>query len=166
MGIADEAVTSPGILEAALEAGLNSISQNQSIPFVQYTKSTIPTDGYVFWVASGVTADFKGSLHYITDRRQEEDETVAMNRVIFTAQEEVTELNAVSPNTMWIGTWEVDGTEIRIAFSDHGAFYEQAGLWHYGGYAVYPALASQLVQSASDLPVGPIVSNSLPIWLA
>jgi hypothetical protein len=27
-------------------------------------------------------------------------------------------------------------------------------------------MASQLVQAESDLPTGPIVSNSLPIWLA
>jgi hypothetical protein len=47
-----------------------------------------------------------------------------------------------------------------------GLNYQQAGLWHYRGFAVYPALASQLVESAADLPVGPIVSNSLPIWLA
>lgn len=164
MGLATESSSTP--LHAALDAGLNTLSQDQSIPFVQYTKSTIPTDGYVFWVANGNTASFNGSLHYITDRHQDEDQTVAMNRVIFTATDEVTELNAVNPNTMWVGTWDVDGTSLQIAFSDHGSFYDQAGLWHYSGYAVYPALASQLVQSAADLPTGPIVSNSLPIWLA
>jgi hypothetical protein len=72
----------------------------------------------------------------------------------------------VSPTTLWIGAWTVDGTTLQIAFADRGSFYQQADLWHYGGYAVYPAMASQLVESASDLPAGPIVSNSLPIWLA
>lgn len=166
MALIGEAAAAPSPLQTALDAGVNSLSNNQSISFKQYTKVVLSEDGYVFWVANGIKADFTGSLHYITDRQQNEDETLGMNRFIFTALEEVTELNAVSPTTMWIGAWEADGTTIQIAFSDRGSFYQQANLWHYSGYAVYPALASQLVESAADLPVEPIVSNSLPIWLA
>lgn len=166
MGLIDEASTAPGPLAAALQAGVNSLSQNQAITFKQYTKTVLSPDGSVFWVFNGTSADFTGSLHYITDRQQDEDQTVAMNRFIFTALEEVTALNRVSPTTMWIGTWTVDDTNIQIAFADRGPFYKQADMWHYGGYAVFPALASQLVESADSLPVGPIVSNSLPIWLA
>jgi predicted nucleic acid-binding Zn ribbon protein len=166
MGLIDEAAQAPGPLAASLAAGTVALSRNQTITFKQYTKVVLSEDGYVFWVANGITDDFKGSLHYITDRQQNEDETLAANRFIFTALEEITALNAVSPTTMWIGTWTVDGTSIQIAFSDRGSFYEQANLWHYSGYAVYPALASQLVNSTADLPVEPIVSNSLPIWLA
>ena len=166
MGLINEASQAPAQLQAALDAGVNTLSSNQTITFTQYTKSVMPTDGYVFWVANGTTADFTGSLHFITDRHQDEDQTIAANRFIFTALEEVTELNAVNPNTMWIGTWTADGTSIQIAFSDRGSFYQQANLFHYSGYAVYPALSAQLVASAADLPVEPIVSNSLPIWLA
>ena len=166
MGLIDEASQAPGPLQAALDAGVRSLSRNQTITFKQYSKTVLSEDGYVFWVATGITADFDGSLHYITDRQQNEDETLAMNQFIFTALEEVTAFNTVNPTTMWIGTWTVDNTAIQIAFSDRGSFYEQANLWHYSGYAVYPALASQLVNSAADLPIEPIVSNSLPIWLA
>jgi len=166
MGLVDEASAAPAPLAAALEAGVNSLSQNQSITFKQYTKTVLAPDGSVFWVFNGAKEDFTGSLHYVTDRHQDEDQTVAMNRFIFTALEEVTALNRVSPTTIWIGTWTVDGTDIQIAFADRGPFYKQANLWHYGGYAVFPALASQLVENAASLPVGPIVSNSLPIWLA
>ena len=165
MALIGEAAVAPGPLQTALDAGVESLSRNQSISFKQYTKHVLSEDGYVFWVANGLTADFKGSLHYLTDRQQNEDETLGMNKFIFTAEEEVSELNAVNPLTMWIGTWQVDSTTIQIAFSDRGSFYQQANLWHYSGYAVYPALASQLVNSAADLPVEPIVSNSLPIWL-
>ena len=166
MGLVNEASQAPPPLAASLEAGLASLSKNQSISFTQYTRVVLSEDGYVFWVASSTKADFNGSLHYITDRQQDEDQTLAMNRFIFTATEEITQLNTVSPSTMWIGTWIVDGTSIQIAFSDRGSFYQQADLWHYSGYAVYPALASQLVATSADLPTEPIVSNSLPIWLA
>src|SRR6185312_3512267 len=165
MALIEEATAAPPPLAAVLEAGVNTLSANQSITFQQYTKVSLSQDGYVFWVATGTTANFAGSLHYITDRHQDEDQTVAANRFIFTAEQEVTAFNTVNPGTLWIGTWTVDGTSLQIAFADRGSFYQQAELWHYGGYAVYPAMASQLVQSSSDLPVGPIVSNSLPIWL-
>ncbi|HXS04808.1 MAG TPA: hypothetical protein VN731_10050 [Rhodanobacter sp.] len=166
MSLISEASAASGPLQAALASGVASISGNQSITFTQYTRQVVSPDGMVFWVASATTEDFTGSLHYISDRHQDEDETIAANRFIFTATQEVTALNAVSPSTMWIGTWTVDGTSIQIAFSDRGSFYEQAGLWHYSGYAVYPAMATQLVATPYDLPAGLIVSNSLPIWLA
>ena len=166
MGLINEASAAPGPLAAALAAGVNTLSADQSISFAQYTRTVLSQDGSVFWVANGTKANFTGSLHYITDRHQDEDQTVAANRFIFTALEEVSAFNTVSPTTLWIGAWTVDGTTIKIAFADRGSFYQQADAWHYGGYAVYPAMASQLVASSADLPIGPIVSNSLPIWLA
>lgn len=165
MSAIQEATQAPPQMAAALDSGLKTLSGNQSITFQRYTKVTLSQDGSVFWVATGMQCDFAGSLHYITDRHQDEDETLAANRFIFTAEEEITQLNSVSPTSMWIGTWIVDGTSIQIAFADRGSFYQQADLWHYSGYAVYPAMASQVQNSQSDLPVGPVVSNSLPIWL-
>lgn len=165
MGLISEAKQAPPQLAATLDAGVNTLSADQSIAFQQYTKVTLSEDGMVFWVATGKKADFVGSLHYITDRHQDEDQTLAANRFIFTAQEEVSAFNTVSPTTMWVGAWTVDGETIQIVFADRGSFYQKADQWHYSGYAVYPAMASQLVQSATDLPTGPIVSNSLPIWL-
>jgi hypothetical protein len=166
MALITEAKQAPSPLAASLEQGIVSLSQNQTISFTRYTRVVLSEDGYVFWVASADREDFKGSLHYITDRQQDEDQTIAANQFIFTATEEITQFNTVSPSTMWIGTWVTDSTTVQIAFADRGSFYQQADVWHYSGYAVYPALASQLVNSSSDLPVGPIVSNSLPIWLS
>jgi hypothetical protein len=165
MGLIDEAKQAPPQLAATLESGVNTLSANQSICFQQYSKTVLSDDGTVFWVATGKKADFEGSLHFITDRHQDEDQTVAANRFIFTAEEEVTEFNSINPTTMWIGTWIADGVSLQIAFADRGSFYQQADQWHYSGYAVYPAMSTQIINSAADLPVGPIVSNSLPIWL-
>lgn len=69
---------------------------------------------------------------------------------------------------MWIGKWPLheSAPPLQVAFAQRGGFFEQAKVWHYSGFAVYPALQAQLIGSAEDLPAGPIVSNSLPIWLA
>lgn len=160
-----EATQAPPQMAAALDAGVETLSANQSVTFQQYAKIVLSQDGYVFWVVTGTKCEVKGSLHYITDRHQDEDQTLAANRFIFTAEKEITQLNTVSPTSMWVGAWSTDGGQLQIAFADRGAFYKQADLWHYSGYAVYPALGQQLVNSAADLPVGPIVTNSLPIWL-
>ncbi len=166
MSIASEAAGSPNQLQTSLQQGLGSLSRNQKLVFTQYTKQTISEDGYVFWVAGSATITAKGSLHYSTDRSQEEDQTIGVNAVEFTSEVEITELNGVNMGTLWICPWLTpDGNTIKIAFSSRGAYYEQAGLWHYTGFAVFPALQSQLIATLADLPAGPIVSNSLPIWL-
>ncbi len=154
-------------LQSALHGGINDLSRYQTVTFTQYTKQTISEDGYVFWVANlAETLTVKGSLHYGSETSQEEDQTIGINSVIFTAEEEITEFNEISITTLWVGTYQVDsGADILIAFSRRAPLYEQAGVWHYSGFAVYPALQSQLVASVNDLPVGPIVSDSLPIWL-
>jgi hypothetical protein len=166
MSIINEAGSAPTQLQAALDSGLEQISSNQTVTFQQYTKYTFSQDGYVFWIATGSALSFAGSLHVLSERRQDEDQTIAANQMVFTAEQEVSQLNSVAPDTLWVGAWQVDGTTVQVAFSATGMNYQQAGLWHYRGFAVYPALASQLIDSAADLPVGPIVSNSLPIWLA
>jgi hypothetical protein len=166
MSIINEAAGAPSQLEAALDNGLAQISNNQTVTFQQYSKSVLPTDGYVFWVNTGGSVECTGSLHILTDRHQDEDQTIGANKMVFTATSEISQFNAINPNTLWIGTWLSDGTVLQVAFSETGANYQQAGLWHYRGFAVYPALASQLINDPSDLPASPIVSNSLPIWLS
>lgn len=183
--------TSP--LASDLAAGVQNISAQQKITFTRYVRLVLPLDGYVFWVKAEqctpsalynvsvmnnrflafnsipeVSQDARtliaqGSLHYATDTRQEEDETYAANRVVFTSLQEVNELNYAGPNSIWIA--EFDG--VRFAFSARGSFYQQANLYHYVGMAVYPDMATQVVD---DVRLGfdqrLIVSNSLPLWLA
>ena len=149
-------------LQAALNQGLQSIDHDQTVTFTQYTKTILPADGYVFWVQTGTTTTVNGSIHYAIEKQQNEDETIAINRVIFSSEDEIQVFDSVSPTTIFIGTF--DG--LQFAFSSQGRFYAQAGVWHYQGDAVYPALSSQLVTSSAGLAaLEPIVSNSLPIWL-
>lgn len=149
-------------LAESLASGVDAISASQTVNFTVYQRSVVPTDGYVFFVNSGQTQSVAGSLHYSISREQSEDETNDSSRVIFTALSQVDAFNSADPQTLFVG--EVDG--IQFAFSGRAPYYEQAGLYHYIGLKATPALASQLIDSVADLPAGPIVSNSLPIWLA
>ena len=158
-----EAAGQQSQLQSALRAGLDNIDRNQTVSFTQYNKFTMPVDGTVYWVGMGSAQTVSGSVHYAINRQQNEDETLGVNTVTFTSEEQISFLNSVSPTTLWIGTFE----GLQFAFSNQADFYQQADLWHYVGNALYPALASQLVGSTAGLlALQPIVSNSLPIWLA
>jgi len=156
-----ESAGTQGRLRATLEDGLVSLSANQTITFQKYIKKVLPIDGYVFWLA-GETLDVFGSLHYSSATDQTEDETIAINRIVFTTTNPIQEFNQINSQILYIAHY--DG--IRFAFSNRGPFYEQSGIYHYSGSAVYSALATQLVESLYDLEsYEPIVSNSLPAWL-
>ena len=145
-----------------LLAGLSVLSQYEAIQFTQYVRYVLPLDGYVFWLKTKATT-IQGSLHTSARKDQREDETIAVNRVVFTTGELVQEFNEIGPNTIWVGS----AVGLKFAFSQTGPFYRAAGLFHYSGDAVYPALESQLVDVGAQLPTTTqIVSNSLPAWLS
>ncbi len=118
----------------------------------------------------------QGSVHYATDSRQEEAASISINRVSFTSLKAVQDLNMVGGDLLYIaefdppqpGGGEVPATTtaIRFAFSTRGTYYQQANLWHYRGDAVYPTMATQIVDDARLLSNLQIISNSLPVWLA
>ena len=175
---------------ADLAQGVDTLSLQQEITFTNYVRLVLPLDNYVFWVNASLVgqsallnvmrfnkatlnqppsvASFartfvcKGSLHYATEVRQEEGETYAANRVVFTSEFEVNDLNEVAPGTLWIG--EFDGR--RFAFSSRSSWYRQANLYHYVGYAIYPDMEPQVVDDLAGFDSGSVVvSNSLPAWL-
>ncbi len=153
-------------LQSSLYQGIEQLAQ-LTLTFQQYVRQTISQDGYVFWVLAGQTLTATGSLHYATSQEQEEDQTLGVNAITFTSEQQIAEFNAIADGVLWIADWVTPGgNTIQIAFSRQGPYFPKADLWHYNGFAVYPALASQLVASVSDLPAGPIVNDSLPIWLS
>ena len=150
-----------GELNPALDDGLRQLSGARQVPFVQYIRHVLPLDGYIFWLRTRETTFF-GSLHVSIFEQQNPDETIAINRVTFQTSTPIDALNDIAPNEMWVG--EIAG--IRFAFSQLGPFYENAGIYHYGGEAVYPAMETQLVDVGSQLSDQTlVVSNSLPAWL-
>ena len=188
MALATEAAGGANPLASSLQAGLEQISLNQQITFTKYTRVILPLDGFAFWVRSDLinpssiyntsplnvvagntppsaspapTIQVKGSLHYQTDNNQDESEGFATNRIIFTSECEIEALTDINPTTLYIG--EFDG--LQFSFS-HRNMYRQSGLFHYQGFAVYPAMATQIINDVSQIDLkNVVVSNSLPIWL-
>ena len=151
-----------GLLNPPLAQGIGVLSGSEAIPFVQYVRHVLPLDGFVFWLRTQQTV-IQGSLHIGQEDRQNEDENLTVNRVWFTTTEEVDCFNDINPQTIWVGEYE----GARFAFSTRGPYYDAAGLFHYAGEAVYPAMESQLVDVGAELSnTTLVVSNSLPAWLA
>lgn len=151
-------------LAAALAAGVNNLSLNQTITFRKYQRAVLPIDGYVFWVKvpDATPLTVQGSLHYASDTQMEAEEVYTLNRVIFTSLKEVNNLNEITPDTIWIGDFE----GMKFAFNSRGSFYRQATLYHYVGNAIYADMQTQVVDDASKLLTNDqIISNSLPFWL-
>lgn len=200
----NEALRAPTPMGADLDAGLDTLSYNQKIRFEPYVRVVLPLDGFVFWIkastlspgalinAMGINvgtidtvsrptdpAPFiaPGSLHYAIDSRQTDDSNYSANRVVFTSQVPVQNLNAIAGNVLYVGTFDgPDGplpepnppantTAIKFAFSSRGGYYRQAGLHHYVGYALYSTMDTQLIDDPRQLSTQLIVSNSLPLWL-
>lgn len=144
-------------------AGLRTLSNDQLVPFSLYQRYVLPLDGYVYWLRVNEGDPVRGSIHVTADKRQLEDETIAVNRVVMTTGEMVQAFNDIGPDQMWIG--EIAG--VRFAFRSSGPRYKVAGLYHYWGEAVYPALTSQLVDNGAQLSAKTLVtSSSLPLWLS
>ncbi len=156
-------------LGADLKVAVDAISYNQTIRFTKYVQLVLPLDGYVFWVRGDLVSppaakvrQVMGSLHYATDQKQEEAESYAVNRVIFTSEEQVDFLNSMASTELYIGDFE----GLEFAFSSRKSFYRQAELWHYIGNAVYADMQPQLITSVDQLAALTLIaSNSLPLWL-
>jgi hypothetical protein len=185
----DEFAGNQGQMRSALSAGLDVVDQDQTVTWTLYRRVVLPADGFVFWVRAVVlspgalvnsspansfaanqvpgvqpapTFEAQGSLHHTTVNRQDLDESFSVNRMIFTSKTPVNDLNEIAPDAMYLAT--TNGQ--RYSFSSRSMWYRQAGLYHYSGDAVYPALASQIIDYPSELNQRDVVvSNSLPIWL-
>lgn len=108
-----------------------------------------------------------GSLHYATDREQSETSTLGLSDVIFSSESEITQFSAIAPDFMWIGRWDIpNAPPLRVAFSHLGNLFREAEIFHYTGTAITALMLPNIIDNPADIPAGPIVSNSLPIWLS
>ena len=179
---AEEIVGAKTQLASDLAQGVKTLSLDQTVCFKKYIRQVLPLDGFVFWIRADLLSgaalrtagkfavnahdiiEVQGSLHYTSALSQEEDSTIAVNQVVFTALQEVQDLSYVSPNVLYIA----DGPDgLRFSFSTRQKFYYQAGLYHYIGNALYSTMATQVIDQPSQIDLTDVVvSNSLPIWLA
>ncbi|CAM5998813.1 unnamed protein product [Sphagnum balticum] len=111
-----------------------------------------------------------GSIHITTRKMMEESEVYAISDVHFTSEIPIHEgFHAIGPNCIYIGefgsTAEMPKT-LLFAFTSSSSFYRQENLWHYRGDAVYPWMASQVINSIDGLlSTTQVVSNSLPAFM-
>ena len=161
-------------MNAQLRRAIEDISGWQTVTFTKYTRTVIPADGFVFFVRSSLQGDatpaltIQGSLHVSADNVQEETTAYTRTAVILTSKEDAGQgFFQLGPADLMIGSVAgVDGPlPIRFAFSRLG-FYQNAGIYHYSGIAVIPAMAAQIVDTLAGFDtLAPVVSNSLPAWL-
>ena len=134
MGLISEVIPTPK--GAVLDQGIELLGNQTQVIFTTYTKHVLSQDGYVFWVASAVSQPFIGSLHRITDKVQDEDRTIAVNRIIFTAEEKITQFNAINSSTLLVGAWDSDGETLKVVFGATSSIYKESDIYHYTGDAV------------------------------
>lgn len=187
----DEAIAADGQMAAGLAAGLTTLDLNQVVRFTKYVRVVLPLDGFVFWVRADIVSpgalynaaryntaaygqgprvttpapyvDARGSLHRAVAREQREDATLDVNSITFSSLTPVDAFNEIGPATMLVAEFE----GVRFAFATMRNFYVQSALYHYLGRAILPTHANLLVDSPLDfVNRQPVVSNSLPIWLA
>lgn len=168
-------------LHAALADGTAQLSGNQEVSFTPYCRVILPVDGWVFWLNANLltpqqlsqhglqTADpiqVQGSLHYASAGVQEEDQSIVVRKVDFSAMAPIPALAAIAPTVLYVASWDVSPIgSFRFTFSSRGLFYQQANEYHYSGDAVYPVFDQMLIDSVDQFSQRPVVSNSLPIWL-
>jgi hypothetical protein len=185
-----EAAAAAGPLAASLAAGVDTISEGQTVTFTKYVRVVLPLDGFLFWVRADIlapsailntgplnqspinqppgimtpaaTLTIAGSMHYTTVMSQGESTDRAIHRMVFTAESPVLEFASLGPNEMYLGEFE----GIQFSFSQRGMYYQQAGLHHYSGDAIYSNMQSQIIDDPNQFDASSVVvSNSLPFWL-
>ena len=171
--LAESATAAGAGMGAVLQAGVDQLSRAQLYTFTLYKRLILPVDGYVFWclgsainpdvIDDNMTFQANGSLHVAQRVEQNTDSTIARQTVVFTAEKQVLEFSDVAADSLFMLTLP-NGS--LAAFSSQTNRYEAADIWHYVGVAVLPYEATQVISDPSIVGTLPIVSNSLPIWMA
>ncbi|HEV2303149.1 MAG TPA: hypothetical protein VGR91_16400, partial [Stellaceae bacterium] len=179
--VADALAGASAPIHDALAAGLDVLGQRETAAFTPYVRTVLPVDGFVFWLnaallspaqlavhglSSAAQISIDGTLHYASQGVQAEDETIVVRRVEFTAEEQVTAFAEIAPDVLYVGTWATGAGSFRFTFGARGAYFVQADLHHYVGDAIYPVFEAQLIDDIAAFDERPVVSNSLPLWLA
>lgn len=169
MAALDEISSPQSQINAALKDAIAVLGQTQTVSFRRYRRVVLPIDGFVFWLPVGeTTLDVVGSLHYTQDVVQSQDETYGQATVKFSTAQQVTEFTAAPVNLIYVANIQdaQDNTIFRYAFRHQNGFYDAAGIWHYFGQSIPPAMLTQLLDDPNSIqPDQAVTSNSLALWL-
>ena len=177
MPILDELTNAaPSGMSADLRTGIQQLSGDQQFTFTLYQRLVLPADGFVFYApatsvappvtppAAGFSFATNGSLHLTQTTQQERDVNYTRQDVVFTTKTQALDFAAVAEDQLYVLTLP-NGS--LAAFNGQRGRYDQAGIWHYAGKALFPFEATQFVATPDAISLGGIiVSNSLPFWLA
>lgn len=177
MPILDElANAAPSGMSADLRAGIQQLSADEQFTFTLYQRLILPADGFVFYAPAstvtppvtpppaGLVFSTNGSLHVTQTVQQERDTNYTRQDVVFTTKTQAIDFAAMSPSQLYVLTLP---NGAMAAFSAQRGRYDQAGIWHYSGKALFPFEASQFVATPDAISLGgTVVSNSMPFWLA
>lgn len=177
MPVLDELTNAaPSGMSADLRAGIQQLSADQQFTFTLYQRLVLPADGFVFYApastisppvtppAGGFSFATNGSLHVTQTVQQERDVNYTRQDVVFTTKTQALDFASMAPNQLYVLTLP-NGS--LAAFSGQRGRYDQAGIWHYSGKALFPFEASQFIATPDAISLGgTVVSNSLPFWLA
>lgn len=160
----------PTALNASLRAGLEQLDQRSTFEFAKYARVVLPVDGFVFWKPTGARVTVNGSMHFMQEWLQEADQAIGYTRVVLTSEQRIQEFAQEGQNAIFVATYksQVNNSRdtFRYAFSAQAGFYGPAGLWHYVGYQIPPALLTQLLDPGTRIDqTRAVVSNSIPMWL-
>lgn len=169
MSALDEINSPQSQINSALKDAIAVLGQAQIVSFRRYKRVVLPLDGFVFWLPIGDTSlEVVGSLHYSQDVIQSEDETYGQATVKFSTAQQVTEFTAAPVNLIYIADIRdpQDNTIFRYAFRHQNGFYDAAGIWHYYGQSIPPAMLTQLLDDPKSIDqTQAVTSNSLSLWL-
>jgi len=169
-GVIGEVDFDPTNMQGALRAGLEALDQRDETVFVKYDRVVLPLDGFVFWKPTTTTVKARGMLHFAQEWQQDDDQAIGYTRIVFTSEDQVQEFSQLGQNAIFVATYKSQGQNatdtFKYAFSAQGGFNVQAGLWHYVGHQIPPALLTQLLDPGTKIDqTRAVVSNSLPLWL-
>src|ERR1035438_1848284 len=84
--------------QSALDAGYNTLDEQAKIEFIKYDRYVLPVDGYIFYLRNMASKilSVTGAIHYRTDIKQNADETIGINRILFTTDTQIQDFNALS----------------------------------------------------------------------
>jgi len=188
-----EAATNPGPLASALAAGVDTISQSQTVTFTLYLRVVLPIDGFVFWVKAQLLSpsaqynslgmNFAGDTFNASapNKLPLNTSLVAQGSLHYATKDSQNETDSVTVNqVIFTSEGPVNDLnaigpnamyiatlgDLRFAFSERRSFYQQANLYHYAGNAVYSTFETQIIDNVAGFDTqNVIVSNSLPLWL-
>lgn len=131
----------------ALQDGLDTVRQGQTISFITYERVILPYDGFVYWVKTGNEQTLVASMVHDENELHHEDQNFRNDSgLIITTTEPLLDFSQDGLDTMSVFEYNNNLYVLRKT----GYNSEQSGLFHNIARVIEPALRSILLDSKDD----------------